>query len=227
MAVQLGFDLPVHTARGRGDFMIAPSNAMAVAMIGNWRDWPGAKMVLTGPRGAGKTHLVHVWAEMAQARIITASGLREADVPGLAQGNIAVEDVPALAADATAQTALFHLHNMVLAEGHALLMTGTGSPARWGLTLPDLASRLQGTLEATIDAPDDALLAAVLVKLLGDRQLTPPADLIPYLLRRMDRSFAAASQIVRALDRESLARRRPLTRALAATVLDNQSSPAR
>lgn len=227
MAMQLGFDLPLRTARGRNDFLVAPSNAMAVAMIENWRNWSGGKLVLSGPEGAGKTHLTHVWAQAAQARIIAARDLDAADVPGLAQMAIAVEDVPQIATDAAAQTALFHLHNLVLAEGHSLLLTGCGTVARWGLTLPDLKSRLQGALEASIDAPDDALLSAVLVKVLADRQLVPPPDLIPYLLSRMDRSFAAANRLVAALDRESLARRRPITRALAAQVLDNCNEDAR
>lgn len=227
MAMQLGFDLPVRTARGRDDFLVAPCNAMAVAMIENWQNWPGSKMVLTGPEGAGKTHLTHVWADAAQAQIISARALVAADVPALARGCVAVEDVPEIAGNADAQTALFHLHNLALAEGHSLLLTGTGAVAHWGITLPDLESRLRGTLEAAIDAPDDALLSALLVKLLADRQLMPPADMIPYLLLRMDRSFAAANRIVESLDRESLARKRPVTRALAALVLDKLETDAR
>jgi chromosomal replication initiation ATPase DnaA len=164
---------------------------------------------------------------MTGARIIAARDLVDTDVPTLAQQCIAVEDIPAIAGDLPTQTALFHLHNMVLAEGQSLLLTGTGSPAHWGLELPDLVSRLRGALQAAIEPPDDALLAAVLIKLLGDRQLMPPADVIPYLVNRMDRSFAAASQIVAALDRESLARKRPITRMLAATVLDNEARSAR
>lgn len=227
MAIQLGFDLPVRTARGRDDFLVAPCNAMAVAMIENWQNWPGSKMVLTGPEGAGKTHLTHVWADAAQAQIISARALVAADVPALARGCVAVEDVPEIAGNVDAQTALFHLHNLALAEGHSLLMTGPGAVAHWGITLPDLESRLRGTLEAAIDAPDDALLSALLVKLLADRQLMPPADMIPYLLLRMDRSFAAANRIVESLDRESLARKRPVTRALAALVLDKLETDAR
>lgn len=227
MATQLGLDLPVRTARGRDDFLVAPSNAMAVAMIENWRNWSGSKMVLTGPEGAGKTHLTHVWADAAQATIVTASELTPQEVPSLAQSNVAVEDVNRTAAKPDAQTALFHLHNLVLAEGHSLLLTGTGAVAHWGITLPDLKSRMQGALEASIDAPDDALLSALLVKLLADRQLMPPPDVIPYLLKRMDRSFAAANHIVAQLDRESLARKRPITRALAALVLDKDDTAAR
>jgi chromosomal replication initiation ATPase DnaA len=55
----------------------------------------------------------------------------------------------------------------------------------------------------------------------------PPPDVIPYLLKRMDRSFAAANHIVSQLDRESLARKRPITRALAALVLDKDDTAAR
>ena len=225
MTRQLGFDLPVRTARGRADFLVAPSNAMAAALIDDWRNWPGRKLVLSGPEGSGKTHLAHVWADAAGAEIVQAAGLTAATVPDLARGPVAVEDVPALAANPAAQDALFHLHNLVLAEGHALLLTGTGPVAAWGLTLPDLASRLQGATEAMLEPPDDALLSAVLAKLLADRQLTPRPELIPYLVTRMERSFAAAGRVVAALDAASLAERRPLSRVLAADVLDNLQPP--
>lgn len=217
---QLGLDLPSRPALERDAFLVAPSNAMAMAMIDLWPDWPGGKLALTGPRGAGKTHLTHVWAEVSGARILSAAALEAGAVPALAGGPVAVEDVPEIAGDMQAQTALFHLHNMVLAEGHSLLLTGTGPVKHWGITLPDLASRMQGATSAALDAPDDALLSAVLVKLLADRQLSPPPDLIPFLVKRIDRSFAAAIAVVQALDAASLAAQRPVTRHLAAQVLD-------
>ncbi|AXI47461.1 chromosomal replication initiator DnaA [Sulfitobacter sp. SK012] len=221
MAVQLGLALPTRTAQGRDDFLVAPSNAMAVALIENWHDWAGRKLVLTGPAGSGKTHLTHVWAANSGAQIIAAADLTEDVVPALAASHVAIEDVPEIAGNAEAQNALFHLHNLTLAEGHSLLLTGTGPVAHWPLSLPDLASRMQGTTEATLDAPDDALLFAVLVKLLADRQLMPKPDVIPYVLLRMERSFAAARDLVAALDEASLAQKRPVTRQLAGRVLDN------
>lgn len=226
MAEQLGLALPSRTALGRDAFFVAPSNAMALAMIDTWPTWAQGKLALSGPEGSGKTHLVHVWAEGADAQIVAAGALREADVPTLARAPVAVEDVPQIADDPTAQTALFHLHNMMRAEAQPLLLTGTGPVASWTLTLPDLVSRLRGTTEITLEAPDDTLLGAVLVKLLSDRQLTPKPDLIPYLLRRMDRSFAAAITVAEALDAESLARKKPLSRGLAATVLDKMAGAA-
>lgn len=220
MPEQLGFDLPSKPALGRADFLVAPSNAVAVAMIENWQSWSGGKLVLAGPDGSGKTHLAHAWAAMSDAQVIPATTLATADVPTLSQGCVAVEDVPQIAGDRNAETALFHLHNLTIAEGNALLLTGRGEPHHWALDLPDLASRIAATQTATLDAPDDALLAAVLVKLFSDRQIMPKADVIPYLLKRIERSFAAAQATVALLDAASLAQQRALTRNFAATTLD-------
>jgi chromosomal replication initiation ATPase DnaA len=226
MSQQLGFDLPGVTALGRADFLVAPSNAMAVAMIEDWQNWSGRKLLLTGPEGSGKTHLTHVWANSSDATICAASTLSEKSVPRLCRGSVAVEDVDDISGNEEAERALFHLHNLLLAEGHWLLLTGRGAPNQWGIQLPDLASRLEGAPAATLDAPDDALLSAVLAKLFADRQLTPKADLIPFLIRRIDRSFAAAQDVVARLDAASLAQKRPLSRHLAGAVLDNARDTA-
>ncbi|MDP1577286.1 MAG: chromosomal replication initiator DnaA, partial [Cypionkella sp.] len=68
--------------------------------------------------------------------------------------------------------------------------------------------------------PDDMLLSAVLIKLFADRQIVVAPNLISYLVSRMDRSFAAAREWVKFLDARALAHGRPVTRALAAEVLD-------
>ncbi|TNJ48205.1 DnaA ATPase domain-containing protein [Phaeobacter sp. B1627] len=215
MSEQLSFDLPAKPALGRDDFFVAPSNAMAVALIDMNFAWPSGKLVLTGPKGSGKTHLAHVWARDSGARVIPAQTLTEAAVPGLAKGPVVVEDVPEIAEDGPAQKALFHLHNMVLTHGHRLMMTGRPAPNLWGLGLADLQSRVQAATHAALDPPDDALLAVVLAKLFNDRQITPKPDVIPYLVGRMDRSFAAAQAVVDRLDRLALAEHRTLSRALA------------
>ncbi len=220
MATQLGLDLPLRAALGRDDFMVAPSNAVALAMIDGWRSWPQKKLMLSGPDGAGKTHLTHVWAANADARIVHATELRDDTVASLATTPIAVEDVPDIRTDNAAQIALFHLHNMLQDANLPLLMTGARAPSLWAMSLPDLQSRIDAAGHASLDAPDDSLLAAVLAKLFNDRQLTPPADVIPYLVARMERSFAAAGRIVAALDAASLARKKPITRSLASEMLD-------
>ena len=71
----------------------------------------------------------------------------------------------------------------------------------------------------TLGAPDDDLLRRVLTKLFADRQLDVDPGVIGYIATRMERSFAAASRIVAALDRAALAGGRGVTRRLAAEVL--------
>lgn len=220
MTKQLGLDLPSRAALEREAFFAAPCNQVALAMIDRWPDWAGGKLALHGPTGSGKTHLTHVWAAASGATILQADALTGADIPTIAMGHVAVEDVPEIAGNAEAETALFHLHNLALANGQNLLLTGTGPVAGWGLGLPDLTSRLAGTTAIGIEAPDDVLLTVLLAKLLDDRQLRTAPNLIPYLLRRMDRSYAAAIALTQALDAASLAGKRPVTRALAADVFD-------
>ncbi|MDA7965109.1 DnaA/Hda family protein [Ruegeria sp.] len=221
MATQLSFDLPSKTARGREDFFVSPANALAVAMI-SATSWPGNKLVLSGPAGSGKTHLAHVWAAETGGRIVQAASLRHEDVPDLASSPVAVEDVPLIAADTEQQKTLFHLHNLVLAEGNALLMTGRAAPNLWHLPLADLQSRVEGAHHVALDSPDDALLCAVLAKLFTDRQLNPGPEVISYLVKHMDRSFETAAQVVDQLDTLALSEKRDITRALAVRVLNTE-----
>ncbi len=221
MATQLPLDLPTRTALGRDDFFVSPSNAVALASLESWGNWPNRKMILTGPAGAGKTHLTHVWAAAADARIIPATDLATADISELAQSNLAVEDIQSIAGDTASEEALFHTHNLVLAEGKHLLLTSTHAPSRWGIALPDLKSRMEGTNVAALDEPDDSLLAAMLTKLFADRQLMPSPEAVTYLLRNMERSAAEAVRIVALMDRRALSEGRKISRKLALEVLQN------
>ncbi|MFD1341376.1 chromosomal replication initiator DnaA [Litorisediminicola beolgyonensis] len=215
----LPLDLPSRAALGRGDFFVAEANAMAVAQVDGWRSWPGGKLVLAGPRGSGKTHLAHVWSAESGALIVSAGDLAGSDIPRLTRRALCVENVDRIAGDPEAEEALFHVHNLALAERQPLLMTAASPPSNWGITLPDLASRMMGTQVARLSKPDDQLLTAVLAKLFADRQIVPALDVIPYLVRHMRRSFDMAGQIVSALDQAALGTPKGVTRSLARRVL--------
>lgn len=221
MAQQMTFDLPVKTALGRADFFVSAANALAVEMLENWPNWPANKLALIGPKGSGKTHLTHVWATDNQATVLGARDVVNADIPALASAPIAIEDIRDIATDLASQEALFHLHNLTQETGTPLLLTADLAPNHWGLSLPDLQSRMCATSITTLPAPDDALLSAVLVKLFSDRQIDVQPKLIAYLTQRMERSFDAAGALVGALDQTALREGRPITQKLAARVLDN------
>lgn len=224
MAQQLAFDLPVRPALGREDFFVAPANALAVATLDRTEAWPGGKMLLVGPPGAGKTHLALVWAARTGAMVLDASEIGGAGLPDAAA--LVIENAPKVAGQPNLETALFHVHNHLTQRRGLLLLTADRVVRDWGIALPDLKSRMEATATATLMEPDTDLLGAVLVKLFADRQLAVSPGLIGWLLGRMDRSFATARAIVSALDAAALASRRPITRDLAAELLDSRGKVA-
>ncbi|MFZ3581012.1 HdaA/DnaA family protein [Loktanella sp. DJP18] len=217
MARQLTFDWPTGVALGPEDFFVADANRKAFAMLSDPVRWPLGKLVLTGPEGSGKSHLARVFAASHDAAILSADALPSDLHPRTAT---VIEDLDRL--PLAAQETMFHLHNHLAAHRLPLLMTARTLPARWDIALPDLASRMQATTPASIDAPDDALLQALLMKLFADRQLTLTPEVAAYLLPRIERSFAAAHRIVADLDTAALSEKRAITVRLAAQVLDKQ-----
>jgi chromosomal replication initiation ATPase DnaA len=204
----------------REDFLSEPCNETALQLIDRWPDWPANAVALVGPEGSGKTHLAMIWAALAGARVISGRALDDAGLPtALATGALVVED--AAAAD---HRVLFHLINLAREENASLLLTARMPPARWPVAIPDLVSRLRALPLATLEAPDDAMLRAVIVKLAGDRQLPLDESVVGYLSTHIERSFAAARAAVIALDNEALRLRRPATRAMAAEIFRDDIS---
>jgi chromosomal replication initiation ATPase DnaA len=224
MARQLSLDLAQAATAGPEAFFVTSATAAAHAAVMGDLPWPGGKLVLVGPEGSGKTHLLSLWAAREGAAILTG-----ADLPGLPPplpgAAIALDDADRL--PTAAEEALFHLHNRLGATGGRLLMTARRPPARWPVALPDLASRLQASSLATLGDPDDRLLALLLARFMAERQILPAAGVIPYLVSRMDRTSAAARGIVAALDAAALAEGRGVTRDLARAVLDKGTDGAR
>lgn len=218
---QLALDLGHRPAMGADDFLVASGNEAAVAWLDAWPNWPAPALVVHGPAGCGKTHLAQVWRARTQAPLATAADLTSEAVPGLlaASAAVAVDDAERVAGEPERERALFHLYNLARETGGWLLLTSSEPPARWGLRLPDLRSRLLAAPAVAVAPPDDALLAAVLVKLFADRQLKIGAEVVDYLATRMERSFEAARTLVADLDAAALATRRSITPRLAREVL--------
>ena len=224
---QLAIDLPYTPALGRADFLVSDCNRAALAWIERWPDWPEPRLVLYGSRGCGKSHLARLWCGQSGGRLIGGAALARDEAllgDGAAPPGIALDD-----AEAAPEVALLHLYNSCAEAGIGLLVISRRAPTSWPMTLPDLASRLRALPTVGIDPPDDALLAAVLVKHFADRQLRVMPSVIGYLVPRMERSFAMAGALATRLDELALAADRkiglPLARqALAELAESDQSS---
>lgn len=213
---QLILDLGHRPALGERDFLVAPCNQAAVQWLDRWPDWPAPALAIHGPAGCGKTHLARVFAARSRAPILEAERVTTASVPArLGEARACVVDD----ADRADAEPLLHLYNLIAERGGHLLLTARELPARWPGLLPDLRSRLAAAPAVGVSAPDDALLAALLVKLFADRQLAVGEEVVLFLVHQMERSFDAARRLVADLDAAALRDRRSITIPLARSLL--------
>ncbi len=201
--IQLRLPLAQSNDRTLAPFAASPVNRQALAAVEAWPNWPNATLALVGPAGSGKSHLAALWLAKAEGGVWAGQPFETLGGPLL------VED-----ADSLDGEALFHLINLAPRLG-GLLLTARERPLTWPAALPDLRSRLNALTVAELAEPDDAVLAAMLENLFEANGIRPAADVYPYLLRRMERSAAAARAVVQALDEASAAERREVNRALA------------
>jgi chromosomal replication initiation ATPase DnaA len=214
---QLVLDLPHRQALGEEDFLVSHSNEAAVELIDRWPGWPHPACVVSGPEGSGKSHLANVWRLRSRADVIAALELTDAFTAGLPErSSVVVEDLERGIGD---EQALFHLLNRARESKLSVLFTTRAAPGDLKVAIPDLRSRLRALPVVALDAPDEPLLKAVLVKLFSDRQLNVEPAVIDYLSLRMERSMQAAALIVATIDRLALAMHRKVTRPLAAEAL--------
>jgi chromosomal replication initiation ATPase DnaA len=216
---QLVLPLVAVPSLARGDFVVAPGNEQAVALIDSWPHWPVSAVVVYGPSGSGKTHLVSIWKAMSKARVVSAAAL--AGEQASPRGAVAVEDIDSCPATEARDTLLFQL-----VEGASpatpLLLTGKEAPAAWPTVLPDLASRFSAILSFSLWKPDDELLASLAGKLLADRQLAVPPPVIARMLQSLERTPQAVRDFIARADSRALSEARPITLPLVRELIAEQ-----
>ncbi len=213
MSAQLRLSLERAPDHARAAFVVSDSNIAAVQTLDSWPDWRGGALALAGPLGSGKTHLATIWAARVGAAAFPVDG-----VAMVGEGPVLVEDAEGRLPDET----LFHLLNLSARPGGGLLLTSRIAPSLWPARLPDLRSRLNALPTARIEEPDDTVLGAMLDKFFFERNIRPSAELLAYLVRRIERSAQSAQSVVARLDEAADATGRRVSRSLARLVLGEE-----
>lgn len=198
--------LPLPARAGMQRIVVGNANAAAIEALQHPERWPFHVAVLTGPPRSGKTLLAR-WAQRLHGEALEV-----------------IDD-----AHAMDETALFHRWNAVQQggsrEGGALLIVASAGEAGWHIALPDLASRIGGSLQLAIGAPDDAFAAELILAQAEARGLSLPQAAADYLVPRTERSFAAIETLVATIDRISLERQTPATMSVWRAALDALLGP--
>ncbi len=173
-------------ARIKGDpdrLVVGNANSHVVEALSNPASWPFRTAVLTGPNRSGKS-LLGRWLEGQGVSVIDG-------------------------ADDQGETKLFHRWNAAQESGEPLLLIADSQP--WEITLPDLRSRMGGSLQLEIGEPDDQMAAQMIDAIAAQRGLSLGSGAADYLVPRAVRSFEALERLVVAIDRISLERKVPAT----------------
>lgn len=210
---QIALPLASRTPAAAQRIIVGAANAPVIEALQEPTRWPFHVAVLSGPPRSGKSLLAR-WAQ----------GLAGAD-------SLQVIDD----AETMDETELFHRWNAVQQggsqDGAALLIVANADEQRdgagggWRIALPDLASRIGGSLQLEIGAPDDAFAAELIHAHAEARGLALPDGAVEYLVPRTTRSFAAIETLVATIDRISLERQAPATMSVWRAALEALHGP--
>ena len=178
--------LPLAAGASPPRIVVGNANAAVIDAFARAAEWPFRSAVLSGPPRSGKSLL---------ARWFVASGRGEA-----------VDD-----ADRADETELFHRWNRAQESGTPLLLVAGAGEGGWAPRLPDLASRLGGSLHLAIGEPDEAMRADLIAVHAEQRGFTLGEDAAAYLVSRAERSHLGIERLVMTIDRLSLERKAPPT----------------
>lgn len=218
MNQQLVLNLPHRPALERQDFLVADSNAEAIAVLDAWPNWTDCVQAITGPKACGKSHLAAVWVMMSAAHYYDIGQLQNENLADLMDHKaLVLDNLECLTPEC--EQALFHLINNARENGHSLLLCSRLPLEKVAVSMPDLSSRLKAIIYARMFAPCDILMSAILSKLFADRQLMVSKKVMNYMLPRLERSFFALNQIVAKIDEITLKQKRPITIPLVSDIL--------
>jgi chromosomal replication initiation ATPase DnaA len=211
MTQQYTLPLPAQEHLGAEDFMVADSNQQAWHWIVKTApvQWPTHCLMLLGPEGCGKSHLLHIWQTAQHGQPL----IPGADILGTLQPGQAclLDDADRLAGQPQLEVWMQHLFNDAREAGAFLLLASRLPPKDWGLQLADIRSRLNSVQTVMVNEPDDDLLTALLMKLFADRQLRVDDQAIGYIVRHFPRSAGLIRALVAFIDGQALVEKRDIT----------------
>lgn len=198
----------------------AGDNAAALAAVKGFAHRPEGALLLLGPAGSGKTHLIaaacqaHAAAggvahyfhpeSWAEDRADALLGFAEATLIGF-------DGLERVAGRRALEEALFALFNAVCDRGGGVLTASREHPEALPGLLPDLRSRLLSGLRYRLKPLSEPERRALLQARAAAAGLCLEEAAVDYLFRRHPRDLKSLMKLLERIECETLVRQRPVT----------------
>ena len=205
---QLLLDFDIKKNFNDHDYYVSKSNYFAFRIINKWPKWEKKVLNISGEKFSGKTHLANIFKLKASALFLNIKEKNENDIfKKIKLHESIIIDGLSSSID---ETLTYSILNMVDQDNKYLLITSETPFGEINFKLPDLVSRSRNLLHAKIDAPDDDLIFAIILKHLSDRQIKLEKKLIEFIINRIDRSYSKISEFIYKIDELSLKKKKPI-----------------
>jgi DnaA family protein len=217
-------------ARSRFEDFVAGANLEAIHALRSFAE-PAPRfrgVLLSGPAGTGKTHLLQaacrnmsidprgaIYLPLADAAL-DAAALEGLEGCAL----VALDDIEAWLGDPLRERVLLGLYQGLAAANGVMLAASVHGAAALQTYFPDLLSRLRALTAYSLAPLDDTGKAAVLRRLASERGLELPRPVLDYWLSRGGRELADLIAQFEQLDAAALVAQRRITVPLLKEVLN-------
>ena len=203
-------------------------------------------LVITGPAGSGRTHLLHaignglIAAGVQTVACVSAFTFAEQLITALREGAVEkwraryrnagallLDDIEAVAGKERTQDELFHLFNALQSAGRQVVLTSSVPPNQLATLEDRLRTRFAQGLIVELGSPDEAQRVAVITHFFAAHHTPVGTAVIAQLAERPARSIGDVVTVARRLHAAATLAGAPITSAFVAAELDGAVAPRR
>ena len=222
MSAQLSLPVSLREEATFANFLaVEPIRAQLVQQLSGGGRTGINLIYLWGAPGAGASHLVQALCHRLEGPAQSGQYLPLPELEGFDpttlleglenQPLVCLEDIQCVGGVPEWERGLFNLYNRLLAAGHLLVISADAPPARLGLQLPDLVSRLGAGLVFHLPSYSDDQKRAILRFRSARLGLEMSEEVATFLLNRFSRDLNNLMALLGRLDTASLEKKRRLT----------------
>ena len=204
---QLLLDFDIKKNFNDHDYYVSDSNYFAFNLIDKWPKWEKRILNISGEKFSGKTHLANIFKSKTSALFLNENEINDEVFKKIKLYESIIIDGFLNTSD---ERLIYSILNLVDQDSKYLLINSEIPIGEVNFKLPDLVSRSRNLLHAKIEAPDDDLIFAIILKNFSDRQIKLEKKIIEFIINRIDRSYGKISEFIYKIDELSLKKKKPI-----------------